>query len=169
MIKGTQVSGSDPVGSEQLEGQPLALKLWVVLSRANNALTERLQASVAAHDLTLTEFGILEVLFHKGPLLLGEVQRRILVSSGGVTYLVDRLEKKGLVERRECPGDRRARYAALTESGERLIERVFPAHASCIQTLMGPLSEEEQRLAVALLRRVGRSAADAADGPCGES
>ncbi|CAN5854529.1 MarR family transcriptional regulator [soil metagenome] len=168
MMRETPVSRPDSAGSEQLQGQPLALKLWVVLSRAHNALTERLQSSVAAHDLTLTEFGILEVLFHKGPLLLGEVQRRILVSSGGVTYLVDRLEKKGLVERRECPGDRRARYAALTESGEQLIERVFPAHASCIEALMGPLSQEEQRLAVALLRRVGRSAAVADAGARGE-
>jgi len=169
MIPSTPAAESDPTGSEQLEGQPLALKLWVVMSRAHNALTERLQASVAAHDLTLTEFGILEVLFHKGPLLLGEVQRRILVSSGGVTYLVDRLEKKGLVERRECPGDRRARYAALTESGEQLIERVFPAHASCIESLMGPLSEEEQRIAVVLLRRLGRSAAEADAGPRGQA
>jgi MarR family transcriptional regulator, 2-MHQ and catechol-resistance regulon repressor len=150
-----------------LQGQPLALKLWVVLSRAHNALGERLQASVAAHDLTLTEFGILEVLYHKGPLLLGEVQRRILVSSGGVTYLVDRLEKKGLVERRECPGDRRARYAALTEAGEELIGRIFPSHAACIESLMETLSEEEQRTAVGLLRRVGLSAADARRGTCG--
>jgi MarR family transcriptional regulator, 2-MHQ and catechol-resistance regulon repressor len=151
-----------------LQGQPLALKLWVVLSRAHNALTERLHASVAAHDLTLTEFGILEVLFHKGPLLLGEVQRRILVSSGGVTYLVDRLEKKGLVERRECPGDRRARYAALTPAGEELIGRIFPSHAACIEALMEPLSREEQRAAVTLLRRIGLAAADEGRAPCGD-
>lgn len=155
-----ETAPADAVAGDRLQGQPLALKLWVVLSRAHNALGEQLQASVAAHDLTLTEFGILEVLFHKGPLLLGEVQRRILVSSGGVTYLVDRLEKKGLVERRECPGDRRARYAALTEAGEELIGRIFPAHAACIESLMSPLSEEEQRTAVELLRRVGLSASE---------
>jgi MarR family transcriptional regulator, 2-MHQ and catechol-resistance regulon repressor len=143
-----------------LQGQSLALRLWVVLSRAHNALSEQLHASVAAHELTLTEFGILEVLYHKGPLLLGEVQRRILVSSGGVTYLVDRLEKKGLVERRECPGDRRARYAALTPEGESLISRIFPGHAECIESLMGVLSEDEQREALGLLRRVGRAAAE---------
>ena len=77
----------------------VALKLFVVLARANAAVTAHLHAQAAAHGLTLTEFGILEVLYHKGPLLLGEVQKRILVSSGGVTYLVDRLEAKGLVER----------------------------------------------------------------------
>jgi MarR family transcriptional regulator, 2-MHQ and catechol-resistance regulon repressor len=164
MIHPSSAPASPPGEGKTLHGQELALKLWVVMSRANNALSERLQASVSAHDLTLTEFGILEVLFHKGPLLLGEVQRRILVSSGGVTYLVDRLEKKGLVERRECPGDRRARYAALTEAGEELIRRIFPSHAECIEALMSPLSEEEQRLAVSLMRRIGRSAVEEQQG-----
>lgn len=153
----------ESVAGDHLTGQALALKLWVVLSRAQNALEERLQASVASHHLTLTEFGILEVLFHKGPLLLGEVQKRILVSSGGVTYLVDRLEKKGLVVRRECPGDRRARYAALTDDGQAVIEAVFPQHAEYIETLMAPLSEAEQRIAVTLLRRLGRAAMEHPD------
>ena len=164
MIQPSSAPASPPGEGKTLHGQELALKLWVVMSRANNALSERLQASVSAHDLTLTAFGILEVLFHTGPLLLGEVQRRILVSSGGVTYLVDRLEKKGLVERRECPGDRRARYAALTEAGEELIRRIFPSHAECIEALMSPLSEEEQRLAVSLMRRIGRSAVEEQQG-----
>lgn len=151
------------VGSEQAG----ALKLWIVLSRAVSAIHDHLAAQVGAHDLTMTEFAILEVLFHKGPLLLGEVQRRILVSSGGITYLVDRLEKKGLVERRDCPEDRRARYAALTPEGERLIARIFPEHAACIQELMGALDEEEQRVATELLRTLGRAAAERARPACG--
>ena len=132
----------------------------MVLSRSHAAVSAHLHAHVAEHDLTLTEFGILEVLYHKGPLLLGEVQKRILVSSGGVTYLVDRLEAKGLVERQACPNDRRARYAALTADGEALIARVFPQHADLIQELMGALSEEEQRQAVELLKQLGLAAAD---------
>lgn len=146
-----------------LEGsaaRDIALKLFVVLSRSHAAVSAHLHAHVAEHDLTLTEFGILEVLYHKGPLLLGEVQKRILVSSGGVTYLVDRLEAKGLVERQACPNDRRARYAALTADGEALIARVFPQHADLIQELMGALSEEEQRQAVELLKQLGLAAAD---------
>jgi MarR family transcriptional regulator, 2-MHQ and catechol-resistance regulon repressor len=125
------------------ESTAKALKLWVVLSRAREAIAAHLQGDVTRHGLTLMEFGILEVLYHKGPLLLGEVQRRILVSSGGVTYLVDRLEKKGLVERRACPEDRRARYAALTRQGEALIHDIFPEHAACIELLMSELSAEE--------------------------
>ena len=140
----------------------VALKLLVVLARAHAAVTAHLHAHVATHGLTLTEFGILEVLYHKGPLLLGEVQRRILVSSGGVTYLVDRLERKGLVERRACPEDRRARYAALTGEGEALISRIFPEHAEMIARVMGSLTLEEQRQATDLLRRLGHGAASLA-------
>lgn len=144
------------------EAQATALKLLVVLARAHAAVEAHLHANVGVHGLTLTEFGILEVLYHKGPLLLGEVQKRILVSSGGVTYLVDRLEEKGLVERRACTEDRRARYAALTAEGEALIARIFPEHAELIEELMSPLDLEEQREAVNLLRRLGRAAADRA-------
>jgi MarR family transcriptional regulator, 2-MHQ and catechol-resistance regulon repressor len=140
------------------EAQDTALKLWVVLSRAQSSVQAHLHESVSRHDLTLTEFAILEVLYHKGPLLLGEVQRRILVSSGGVTYLVDRLTQKGLVERQECPQDRRARYAALTTAGEALIERIFPEHAACIEQAMRGLSPEEQREATSLLRTLGLAA-----------
>lgn len=150
---------TDPAKTAGPAAQSPALKLWVVLARAHAAVEARLQLSVAEHDLTITEFGILEVLLHKGPLLLGEVQRRILVSSGGVTYLVDRLERKGLVERRECPSDRRARFAALTPEGERVIRGIFPGHAALIEELMGELSEEEQLEAIQLLRRLGRAAA----------
>ena len=148
------------------EAQATALKLWVVLSRAQSSVQAHLHESVSRHDLTLTEFAILEVLYHKGPLLLGEVQRRILVSSGGVTYLVDRLTQKGLVERQECPQDRRARYAALTDAGEALIERVFPEHAACIERAMSGLSLEEQQEATALLRTLGLAAEAMAR--CGE-
>ncbi|MEX2571193.1 MAG: MarR family transcriptional regulator [Gemmatimonadota bacterium] len=137
-----------------------ALRLWVVLSRAYESIADRLRSDVARHDLTLTEFGILEVLYHKGPLLLGEVQRRILVSSGGVTYLVDRLERKGFVERRACPEDRRARYAALTDAGEALIAEIFPQHAECIRELMGELTADEQVAAHGMLKRLGLSAVE---------
>src|SRR5512141_2466339 len=84
------------------------LKLWVVLARAHNAVSRLVRADIASHGLTEGEFAVLEALYHKGPLLLGDVQRRILVSSGGITYLIDRLVARGLVERRPCPSDRRA-------------------------------------------------------------
>jgi MarR family 2-MHQ and catechol resistance regulon transcriptional repressor len=137
-----------------------ALKLWVVLARAYAAVSERAGRDVARHDLTLAEFAVIEALYHKGPLLLGEVQKKILVSSGGVTYLVDRLEQRGLVERRLCAEDRRARYAALTPAGEDFMKRIFPEHAECIAEVAGVLTPEEQVQVTRMLRDLGRHAAD---------
>ena len=144
----------------QEPGQATALKLFVVLSRAHNAIGARLEANIASHGLTTTEFAILEVLHHKGPLLLGEIQRKILVTSGGITYLVDRLVEKGLVKREECPSDRRARYAVLTPAGDALIRGIFPDHARRIAQAMSGLTMREQATATRLLRRLGLAAAD---------
>lgn len=122
-------------------------------------MARRARADIARHGLTVAEFGVLEALHHKGPLLLGEVQRKLLVSSGGITYLVDRLEKRGLVERRACPRDRRASYAALTQEGKTLIRRIFPDHARRIERALSGLKRREKEEAIRLLRRLGHAAA----------
>jgi MarR family transcriptional regulator, 2-MHQ and catechol-resistance regulon repressor len=147
-------------GTRRPRSEDAALKLWVVLSRARSAVARHAEADVARHGLTGTEFAILEALYHLGPLLLGELQRKILVSSGGVTYLVDQLEKKRLVERQECPEDRRARYAALTAEGEKLVGRIFPEHARTIARALSGLTAGETAQATALLRTLGTSAAE---------
>jgi MarR family 2-MHQ and catechol resistance regulon transcriptional repressor len=139
--------------------QQRALKLFVVLQRCAAAVSGSVQRNVIFGDLSETEFGILEALYHKGPLLLGDVQKKILLSSGGVTYAVDRLAEKGLVERRECASDRRARYAALTTKGSELMDRIFPSHAEAIEHVMGTLSAREQDQAIELLRKLGLKAA----------
>ena len=136
-----------------------ALKLFVVLARAQRAIGERVEANLVAHGLTHTEFAILEALYHKGPLLLGEVQRKILVSSGGITFLVDKLAERGLAERQLCPSDRRARYAALTKKGEALMAQIFPLHAAAIREAMAGLSRAEQKQAATLLKQLGLAAA----------
>jgi MarR family 2-MHQ and catechol resistance regulon transcriptional repressor len=143
-----------------MDEQATALKLWVVLARAYAAVSERAARDVARHGLTLAEFAVMEALYHKGQLLLGEVQKKILVSSGGVTYLVDRLEQRGLVERRICAEDRRARYAALTTQGQKFMSRIFPEHAACIAEVAGALTREEQVELTRMLRDLGRHAAD---------
>ena len=140
--------------------QALALKLYVVMSRAHLAVERHAAADVSRHELSHGEFAIMEALFHKGPLLLGEVQRKILASSGGVTYIVDRLVARGLVERQDCPTDRRARYAALTRKGEQVMKRIFPDHAAAIERAMSALNATEKKQAIELLRKLGTAAAE---------
>lgn len=138
-----------------------ALKLWVVLSRAHSAVTAHAEADVARHGLSLAEFGALEALYNKGPLLVGELQRKVLKSSGGMTYVLDRLQDKGYVKRRPCETDRRAIYAELTEEGESLMDRIFPVHAASIEAAESALTPAEQEEAIELLKELGHGAANA--------
>ena len=142
-----------------VDRQAKALKAWVILSRAYAAVQGRASADIAARDLTVGEFAVLEVLHHRGPLLLSQLKDKVLVSAGGVTYLVDRLAERGLVERRRCEHDRRAFYAALTEHGEAFISRIFPGHAEAIKLAFKGLSDAEIETLTVLLRRLGLSAA----------
>jgi len=134
--------------------------LWVALMKAFAAVRRRSESDLAGRGLTSGEFGVLTALYHGGPMFLVELQKRQLVSSGGITYLVDRLAGRGLVERRTCPSDRRARYVALTRVGERLMKEVVPAHSAVLREWLGGLSVAEQRRASSLLRRIRRHAAD---------
>jgi len=136
-----------------------ALKLWVVLARAYSAIAGEVAAEIGRHDLTTTECGILEALHHKGPLLLAEIQRKVLVTSGGIIYFVDRLVANGLVKRDPSPDDRRALFAVLTPAGARLIGRIFPPHAEFLTEMLSTLTPEEQTVATTLLRKLGLSAA----------
>ena len=145
-------------------GEERALKLWVVMARAYGAVARHVERDVARHGLTGAEFGVLEALFHKGVLRLGEIQQKLLVTSGGITYLVDRLVAKGLVERRDCPEDRRVRYAALTTEGEALIRRIFPEHRRAVARALAGLGAAEQEEATALLRTLGLAAEDPPEG-----
>ncbi len=137
------------------------LKLFTVLARAGAALMERSRQDVARHGLTTGEFSVLEALYHKGPLLQSEIKSKILVSSGGITYLVDRLVARGLVERRQSVEDRRARYAVLTGEGRAFMERIFPEHAEALAQATAGLSSEEKEAAIHLLKQLGYGARDA--------
>ena len=137
-----------------------ALKLWIVLARAQRAIQQHAEADVARHDLTLAEFAVLEALYHRGELLVGELQKKVLVSSGGMTWLVNRLVERGLVQRRACTEDRRHRYAALTPAGKRMMKRIFPAHGERIDQAMRALTVTEREQAAELLKKLGLDAAE---------
>lgn len=139
-----------------------SLKLWVVLSRAHEAVADRARADIERAGLSLTEFGVLEALFHKGDLTAGEVSRRVLLKSGSLTYVIDKLVERGLIRRRSCDTDRRRTYLALTARGRSTMRKCWPGHAAAIQEATNGLTYSEKRVAARLLKRLGLFAA--ADG-----
>jgi len=137
-----------------------SLDLFVVLSRSFNWVTAHSNRSIRHFGLNPTEFGVLEVLYHKGPQPLQQIGEKILISSGNITYVVDKLEKKQLLIRKPCSEDRRVIYAELTEKGNQFLAEVFPSHQEVIEKAVSGLSPEEQRQATELLKKLGRAAQD---------
>ncbi len=140
-----------------------ALRLWITLARAFSVVERAAARDAARHGLTLAEFGVLEALHHLGPMSLGELQRKILVSSGGITWLVDALERRGLLVREVSHADRRVRIAALTDDGHDLMRRIFPEHRTAVRDAVSGLTREEQRQAAELLGKLARGAQTTAD------
>jgi MarR family 2-MHQ and catechol resistance regulon transcriptional repressor len=140
-------------------GRDRALELWVVLARAADAVSRHARADVARHGLADAEFGVLEVLYHKGPLPVCQAQRRILLQSGSTSYVVDKLVKKNLVRRTPNPKDRRGTLLVLTRRGRALMAKIFPEHAATIHRALAGLSQREMRLATEVIRKLGLSAA----------
>ncbi len=148
-----------PTARKQESDEATALKLWVVLSRAHRAVAALAKLDIERGELSLTEFAVIEVLYHKGDLTAGQVSDRVLLQSGSLTYVIDKLVERGLIARRECETDRRLRYLRLTTSGKALMKRIWPGHAAVIEVATGGLSAAEKRTAIKLLRKMGLHAA----------
>ena len=134
----------------------LALGAYVKLMRAANAARNFASRSLGDAGVTLTQFAVLEALYHLGPMSLSDIARKVLTTGGNLTMVVGNLEKQGLARRQECPEDRRVLIVVLTAKGKSLIRGIFPRHAAAIAEFMGVLSPEEQAQLGELCRKLGK-------------
>jgi MarR family 2-MHQ and catechol resistance regulon transcriptional repressor len=141
------------------ESQGVALGVWIALARCYATYTRAIAYKVQEYDLTVPQFGALEALYHLGPLSLGELADKLLVTGGNVTYVMDRLEEQGLVSRYRSDSDRRVVRAKLTDRGRELVARVFPEHAAYVEQLCRHLDAEQQDELRALLKQLGKGIA----------
>jgi MarR family 2-MHQ and catechol resistance regulon transcriptional repressor len=139
--------------------QNAALKLWVVLNRAQEAVAELAKRDVERGELSLTEFAVMEALYHKGDLSAGEVSKRVLLRSGSLTYVIDKLVERGLIRRRVCETDKRRTFLQLTAAGTAVMRRIWPGHAAVIELATSGLTIAEKRTAARLLKKMGLHAA----------
>lgn len=144
--------GTHYKGNEKEVG---ALDAYIKLMRAAGSVMARVNRHLAGSDLTISQFGVLEALFHLGPLSQRELGRRLLKSGGNMTLVIDNLEKRGLVRRERAQEDRRFVTVLLTEKGTRLIADILPLHVRQIVLQMGVLSSEEQRELERLCKLLG--------------
>jgi MarR family 2-MHQ and catechol resistance regulon transcriptional repressor len=132
-----------------------ALNAYVKLMRASETLTARIHRHLADAGLNVSQFGVLEALYHLGPLNQTEIAQKILKSSGNITLVIDNLEKRGLVKRRRSAEDRRFYAVDLTAAGRRLIASIFPRHAAKVLEEMKALTSAEQEELSRLCRKMG--------------
>lgn len=135
------------------ENQRRALNVYVKLMRASNHATSKIHGHLKDDNLTVSQFGVLEALYHLGPLSQSELGEKILRSNANLTTVVDSLEKKRLVTRSRPEQDRRRVTVNLTESGDELIARVFPHHARIVTRELGFLSDAEKITLSKLLKK----------------
>lgn len=144
---GTHYEGTDE--------QRLALDTYIKLSRAADMVNWRINHHLQEYGLTASQFGVLEAIFHLGPMPVGQLGEKILKSSGNMTLVIDNLVKRGLVTRERREDDRRCVDINLTEEGLSLLASILPAHVEGVVDAFSSLSAEEMELLGNLCRRLG--------------
>jgi MarR family 2-MHQ and catechol resistance regulon transcriptional repressor len=135
----------------------LALSTWVKLARAYSSFEKKSNDSIKTFGLTQPQFAVIEVIGHLGPLKVGEICNKMLVTGGNMTLVLDNIEKLGYIERVPNKEDRRAIYIQLTPAGKMLFDEVFLIHAEKISEYMSVLTTAEQKTIGDLLKKLGTS------------
>jgi MarR family transcriptional regulator, 2-MHQ and catechol-resistance regulon repressor len=142
-----------------IQGNQKSEHVWLVMMKAMRALTRYAAAGIEETGLGLSDFGVLEVLLHKGPLPVNTIGPIVDLTPGSISIAVDRLFAKGLVSRVESAEDRRVRIVALTPSGKDLIASAFRMHSGQMKRVFSELSSEELRGLETAVKKVGKRAA----------
>ncbi|WP_096186570.1 MarR family winged helix-turn-helix transcriptional regulator [Evansella halocellulosilytica] len=135
--------------------EELSLKLFIVLSRAYQTIRKRVEEDIKTYSLNPTEFAVLELIYNKGDQPIQKIGEKVLIASSSITYVVDKLEKKGYLRRRPCPKDRRITYAVITEKGAKVMANIFPKHKEAIQHIFGGLDTKEKEEMIKQLKKLG--------------
>ena len=136
-------------------GETRALNTYVKLMRAAESITTRVHKHLSSAGLTVSQFGVLEAIYHLGPLSQKDLGRKILRSSGNITMVIDNLEKRRLVRRKRDTSDRRIFIVHLTGEGQKLIRKIFPSHAAVITDELSVLNATDQMVLGNLCKKVG--------------
>jgi Transcriptional regulators len=147
------------LSKKDIDEKDLSLKLLVVLSRAAQSVRKGIETDVRRYGLNVTEFGVLELLYHKGDQPIQKIRGKILMASSSTTYIIDQLEKKQWLIRKPCPTDRRVTFASLTGKGMELMNRIFPEHREAVNVLFGGLTVPEKQELIKQLKKLGLFAA----------
>ncbi|ETI70114.1 MarR family winged helix-turn-helix transcriptional regulator [Neobacillus vireti] len=127
---------------------------FLELMQTSKAIHERIKQEMTKNKLSITEFSVLEVLHQKGKQTIQQVGNCILISSGSMTYVIDKLEQRGLLNRNACPDDRRVIHVTLTAAGNELMNEIMPKYHELVDSMFDSLNSDEAETLVHLLKKV---------------
>lgn len=133
------------------------LKLIIVLGRMTKSITKCISPRINERGITMTQFAVLEALYHKGPLTVNEIINTTLSSSGNMGVVIMNLEKTGMIQKMISETDRRSRKIFLTEKGETLISELFPEHVQDLMENFEGINLSEKRTLIELMKKFGKS------------
>lgn len=137
--------------------EDLSLKLYVVLSKAMRSVNQRVEEEIKKLGLNPSEFGVMEVLYHKGPMPVQKVAQKILISSSRIAYTVKVLEQKDYLQREKCQKDGRVVYLSLTKEGQALMDELFAMHQRDLHKIFSVLDDQEKKEMIRLAKKLGLS------------
>jgi len=132
----------------------LNLKALIALSRCTHNVHKREYKTIKEGGLTVSQFAVLEILYHKGDLRVCEIMEKILATGGNMTVVIDNLVKENLVKRCSDPKDRRVNLISITEKGRNLISEIFPKHLENINDIFSILTSEEKKNLIKLVKKL---------------
>ena len=150
---------------EQRKKSPEALHAWLIMLKAWQSMSHYILPTLAEEGLGESDFRVLEVLLHKGPMPVNAIGPKVYLNPGSVSVAVDRLYKKGFVSRVESARDRRVRTVALTERGKKMFLPLFRRHTALIKRAFEHVSPEELQQLEGVLKKVGKRAESLAENP----
>ncbi len=145
---------ADPNPFRTTRDEAATLRLLISIAQAFKSVDDLVRPRMQTYGLSMTEFSVLEALFHQGPLPLGDLSQRILITGASTTYVVKKLEQRKLMKREPSSEDHRVVLGTITPQGRALLARIFPRHVNDLQEAMASLTTAEKNAASIALKKI---------------
>lgn len=132
----------------------LSIELFITLSKSTKTVTDLIKEDIQQYGLIASEFSVLEYLYFEGEQPIQVIGSKVILTSGSMTYIINKLEDKKLIKRRQCKKDKRIYYIRITKKGIKLFEEVFPTHKKYIEKVFSGLNKNEKKQMIELFQKM---------------
>ncbi len=141
-----------------MDDKDVRIKAFTVFMKASQSVEKLIKQDFLKKEINLNEYAVMELLYHRGEMPIQSIGKRVLMGSGSITYVIDKLEKKGFLYRKPCEEDRRKMFACITDAGKEYMDIRVKEQEALITKVFAEWDDEEVGTAIDLLKRVGKYA-----------